>query len=274
MAQPECQGEIMSKQYPVKAGAEAWSAPGTAEQAQTGVVVLHGFTGSPESVLDLAQTLAGHGYAVELPRFPGHGTHWRDMARTRYADWRREAEQALERLRGRCKRVFIVGLSMGGTIGLDIAQARPGHVAGVVPINCTILDREGLLAKLAPILSHILPAVPATSAGLVEDDVAKEGVSESAYTWVPTKAATSLVQQLPRLRGRLKGLKVPLLVTYSAQDHSVPPENSKAVPELVGPDGDVELLELPRSYHLATIDLDRPLLDARIAAFIERVSAG
>ncbi len=262
----------MSKTYPVLDGATAWRTTGVGEHAKTGIVVLHGFTGNPQSVRDLAETLAREGFTIDMPRLPGHGTHWRDMARTRYGDWRAEAENALDRLRAQCTKIFIVGLSMGGTIGLDIAQARPGHVAGVVPINCTILDRDGLLAKLAPLLSHILPAVPAGSAGLVEDDVAKAGVKESAYKWVPTKAATSLVKQLPRLRARLVDLRVPLLVAYSAQDHSVPPENSKAVPDIVGTNGTVTLLELPRSYHLATIDLDRPMLDAAILAFINGIT--
>src|SRR5580704_15003176 len=55
---------------PVLHGAEAFSAPGGPD----GVLVLHGFTGSPFSMRPLADKLAEAGYAVELPRLPGHGT--------------------------------------------------------------------------------------------------------------------------------------------------------------------------------------------------------
>jgi carboxylesterase len=58
------------------------------------------------------------------------------------------------------------------------------------------------------------------------------------------------------------------LVAYSRDDHSVPPDNSKALPGLVGTK-DVTVLELLDSYHVATLDNDLPLLDERIAAFAE-----
>src|SRR5262249_23658650 len=77
---------------PVLTGAEASSAEGAASgpeaRQRTGVGVIHGFSGSPVSTRPLAEALAALGFRVEAPRLPGHGTHPRDMARTRYADWR------------------------------------------------------------------------------------------------------------------------------------------------------------------------------------------
>jgi carboxylesterase len=73
------------------------------------------------------------------------------------------------------------------------------------------------------------------------------------------------------VRARLGQLSCPLLVIYSRDDHSVPPENSKAIPGLVGTKN-VTVLELQESYHVATLDNDLPLLDARIAAFAESVA--
>ena len=53
-----------------------------------GVVVSHGFTGSVQSIAPWARALAEPapgwpGARVVAPRLPGHGTHWRDLARTR-----------------------------------------------------------------------------------------------------------------------------------------------------------------------------------------------
>jgi carboxylesterase len=187
----------------------------------------------------------------------------------RYGDWRWEMDRALSDLVHRGKRVVLVGLSMGGTIALDVACSRPEKVAGVVPINCTILDRAGLLAKAAPVLEHILPVVPAAAAGLIKNDIAKGG-EENAYEMVPVKAGNSFLKQLSRIRIGLESLKVPVLVAYSPEDHSVPAENSRALLRMLQ-GRDVTELVLARSYHLATIDHDFDLLVEKVSAFADRV---
>ncbi|MEZ4225424.1 MAG: alpha/beta fold hydrolase [Polyangiaceae bacterium] len=251
-------------------GAEAWSADGDGDRAQTGIVVTHGFTGNPSSTRPLAEALAGRGFRVELVRLPGHGTSVRDLAKTRYADWRQEVERAASRLRGRCQHVVLVGLSMGGAICLDVASDPDSTIAGVVTINAPVLDREGLLARLAPQLEKILPYVPASAAGLAKNDIAKGG-EENAYAWISAAAGNSFLQQLPRIRAQLKSLGTPLLVAYSPQDHSVPPENSVALARLVP--GPVETLVLTRSYHVATLDWDFELLLDRVTRFADRVTS-
>ena len=93
---------------PILAGAEPFSAGG----GPIGVVVLHGFTGSPQSMRPLAQALAAAGFSVELPLLPGHGTSVGDMVPTRWSDWSSVAEAAYGDLAGRSDRVFVAGLSM------------------------------------------------------------------------------------------------------------------------------------------------------------------
>lgn len=250
------------------AGAEAWSSPGEGALGRIGIVVVHGFTGNPCSTRPFGEALARRGFAIEVPRLPGHGTHWRDMARTRYTDWRAEVEAAVARVRERAHHVLLVGLSMGGALVLDVA-CRDAKIAGVVPINAPVLDREGLLARLAPLLEKVLPVVPASAAGLVENDAARPGVDERAYAWVPAAAGNSLLRELPRLREDLGHLHAPVLVAWSAQDHSVPPANSRAIARLAR-EAQVEELVLERSFHLATLDLDADLLEDRVAAFAAR----
>jgi carboxylesterase len=252
----------------VKPGAESLSRAGQGALAKVGILLVHGFTGSPLSLRPLAELLSKRGFAIEMPRLPGHGTRPRDLLPTRYADWRAAALVALNQLRARTEQVFAVGLSMGGMLVLDLASSEP--IDGVVTINAQILDRGGLIVKLAPLLEKIIPIVPASAAGLTKNDI-KKGGDEGAYDWVAAGAGNSLVRALPELRGRLNRVDSPLLVIYSRDDHSVPPANSKALPALVG-SKNVTLLELEDSYHVATLDNDLPLLDERIAAFAESLS--
>ena len=235
------------------------------------MLLVHGFTGSPASLRPLAELLAGRGFAVELVRLPGHGTHFRDMMSTRYGDWRAEAAAGLTRLAARTERVIALGLSMGGTLVLDLISGAPALVAGAVVINTPVLDRDGILVKLAPLLEHVLPLVPASAAGLKRNDIAKPGMNELAYGWVPAKSGNSLVREFPRIRRQLPDIECAMLVGYSRADHSVPPENSRAILRALR-SKDVTELVLERSFHVATLDYDLELIEERVTAFADRVA--
>ena len=248
---------------PVIEGAEAWRADGDEARGHVGVVVVHGFTGNPVSTRPLGEHLHAEGYTVEVLRLPGHGTTPQDMATTRYADWLAAVEQACDDLTARCDDVVLVGLSMGGTLCLDVGARR--DVAGVVTINAQVLDPEGLVARLAGVLQHLVPMVPASAAGIAEDDI-KAGGTEQAYDRVPAKAGYSLTSALPRVRAQLRSLTAPALVVWSREDHTVPPENSAWLARTLP--GDVRTLELTDSYHVATLDLDQELLFTTISDFV------
>lgn len=245
---------------PIIPGAEPWSAAGEGDRARTGVVVLHGFTGNPNSTRPTGQALAAAGYRVEVPCLPGHGTSVKDLGRTRYADWYDAAQRVVEHVAATTDRVAVVGLSMGGTLTLDLASSRPDLVVAAAVINPQILDPIQALAKLAPVLQYVAPYVPRDLAGLPTGDIARPSADEHAYPKVATRAAQSLIGELPRIRRQLADLSQPLLVAYSPQDHSVPPDNARALRGLVGSDAVTEVV-LERSYHVATLDYDAPALE-------------
>ena len=192
--------------FPVLPGAEPWSSNGSGERSRIGILLAHGFTGSPASLRPLAELLAQRGFAIELVRLPGHGTHFRDMMSTRYEDWRAEVSEGIDRLAARTQRVVALGLSMGGTLVLDLVSQQPARVAGVVVINTPVLERKGILVKLAPFLEHVLPLVPSSAAGLARNDIAKPGTNELAYSWVPAKSGNSLLREFSRIRAQLPSL--------------------------------------------------------------------
>lgn len=249
---------------------EPWSSSGFGERARTGIALIHGFTGSPVSLRPLAEMLGSAGFCVELPRLPGHGTTWRDMLPTRYDDWRAHVAATAKSLRARTDRVVLLGLSMGGTLSLDVASGGGADVAGVISINAQILDRQGIVVKLGPYLEKILPAVPAKVAGLTRNDIAKPHTLEQAYNWVPSAAGNSLLRALPRVRRQLDHVPCPVLVMYSPNDHSVSPENSRALLRLIKSPALDELV-LERSYHVATLDYDQELILERAIAFADRL---
>ncbi len=100
-----------------------------------GVLVVHGFTGSTQSMRYLGESLHRRfGFSVVGPRLPGHGTSPDDMETTGYLDWLGGAEEALRTLAARKRKVFVTGLSVGGTLTLNLAARFGDLVHGVAPI--------------------------------------------------------------------------------------------------------------------------------------------
>lgn len=251
---------------PILPGAEPWSYVAAGDR-QSGAVVLHGFTGNPSSVRGVAQALADEGFHVEMPRLPGHGTVVADMVPTRWRDWAGEAEAAYTRLRGRAEHVVVAGLSMGGALALRLGADHP-EIAGLVCVNpvtqpqvAEILDT---LRGLAADGTELLPGIGS--------DIADPDAKESAYPETPVEALLSLlVDGVAPLSREYAGMRMPLLLMNSPQDHVVEPSNADRLAESYG--GPVERITLERSYHVATQDYDKDLIFKAAAEFATRVVA-
>ena len=214
-----------------------------------GVLVVHGFTGTTQSVRPWAEHLAAAGLTVRAPRLPGHGTRWQDLQATGWDAWYGEVERAFDDLRGRCDTVFAMGLSMGGTLVLRLAELRAGEVAGLVVVNASLgaARRDALLLPLA---SRVLGSLPG-----IASDIAKPGVTELAYDRTPLRAAASLQRAWPVVRRDLSRITCPVLVYRSAVDHVVGPASVRLLLERVS-STDVTCVTLAESYHVATLDND------------------
>ena len=77
------------------------------------------------------------------------------MIPTRYDDWRAEVVRSAKLLASRTDKLVLCGLSMGGTLSLDVASSGDVKPAGVVTINAQILDRKGIVVTLGPYLEKL-----------------------------------------------------------------------------------------------------------------------
>jgi carboxylesterase len=241
-------------------GAEPWQAEG----GPVGVLVVHGFTGNPQSMRPLAEAFAAAGLTVSLPLLPGHGTRVEDMVATRWADWSSAVERAYDELAARCEAVCVAGLSMGGTLALELA-ARSPEVRGLVLVN-PLADgtAPGITETVTQLRGLGEPLVPG-----IGSDIALEGSVESAYPMTPVDPLLSLHAALADLR--LSEIACPVLLCTSPQDHVVEPVSSDLVAAAVR--GPVERVALERSFHVATLDHDAALIEERAVEFVRRVTA-
>jgi carboxylesterase len=243
---------------PVLPGAEPFSADG----GRTGVLVLHGFTGSPQSLRPWAQYLAGAGCTVRLPLLPGHGTSVTDMARTNWTDWYGTASATFDELRQRCDEVFVLGLSMGGTLALRLAELRP-DVTGLVIVNASVVSQDRRL-MLLPVMKHLLPSLPG-----IGSDIKRSGATELAYDRVPLRALASLRKAWAVVRGDLVRINCPVLHYRSRTDHVVEPRSGELLRSGIR---DLHEVVLEESYHVATLDNDSTTIFTGSLDFIRQYS--
>lgn len=238
-------------------GAEPFAADG----GPVGVLLIHGFTGSPASMTPWGRDLAERGHTVRVPRLPGHGTSWQDMNTTRWHDWYAEVDAALTDLRSRCDRVAVGGLSMGGCLALKLAEVRPADVDALVLVNPAVNLRR-LDLRLVPALQHLLPSMPG-----IGNDINKDGADEIGYDRTPLKALASQLKMWKLVRADLGSVRCPLLYFRSVDDHVVDDSSQQIITSGVASQVS-DFVELADSFHVATLDHDAPLIFARSAAFI------
>jgi carboxylesterase len=237
------------------------TAPYAADGGPIGAVLCHGLTGMPGSMRPWGEALAAAGLTVRVPLLPGHGTRWQDANRVTWQDWYATLEATVDEVRAACTHTFVMGLSMGGTLVLRLAEQRGDDIAGIVAVNASLFTTRKD-AKLLPLIRHLVPGLPP-----VGNDIKKPDTVEPAYPKLPVKAAYQLSLLWKLTNADLAKLTQPLLVMTSRGDHVVEPENSERLINGVG-STDKRHIWLEDSYHVATMDNDLPLIIDESLGFI------
>lgn len=232
---------------------------------RVGVLLTHGFTGSPASIRPWGEALGQRGYGVAVPRLPGHGTTWQELNATTWADWYSELTTTFDAMCATHDVVVVGGLSMGGALTLRLAADRPHEVAGIVVVNPAVATRRRDV-HLLPVLKHVVGSLPGIS-----EDIKKPGVSEKAYTRTPLRAAHSMMRAWTPLVADLPKVTAPLLYFRSEEDHVVDDLSEAMILRRIG-STDVTMTRLHDSYHVATLDNDADRIYNDSAAFVARVA--
>jgi carboxylesterase len=236
---------------------------------RTGVLCLHGFTGSPHTMKPVSDAIAAAGFDVSVPCLPGHGTVVEDMLDTTWADWSATAEAAYADVRAAHERVVLVGLSMGGTLTAWLAS-RHDDVDAAAFINPMVLPVD-------PVMQDMVREMVATGevfapqVGTGRSDIADPDAVENAYAETPLRPVLTLFEAVDRLQPDLAKITCPVVIMTSPQDHVVDPAASDLLASKVS--GPVERVTLPRSYHVATHDYDKQLVIDTVLDLVRRTDA-
>lgn len=244
-------------------GAEPWSHIGS---GTSGVLVVHGFTGSPSSMRGVAEACAAAGFHVELPQLTGHGTAVADLVPARWSDWSADVEAAYQTLRQRCDKIVVIGLSMGGALTLWLAVHHP-EIAGIVCINPVAQPLpDEFMNGLEALVNDGVESIPS-----IGSDIADPTVKELSYDATPVCALHSLfVDGVNNFVKLYPSVQVPMLLLNSVNDHVVDPKQSDYLVEHYG--GKIERVMLERSFHVATQDYDKSIIFEKSVAFARQMT--
>lgn len=263
MTDPASASALLPGAEPFEATPAGWGEGGG---PRIGVLLCHGFTGSPQSLRPWAEHLLTEGFRVSLPLLPGHGTQWTDLQTTSWQDWYTELDRALGRLLADCDEVYVTGLSMGGGLALRIAEQHGAAIRGLVLVNPSV-KRNKPVELAIPVVSRLIPSLPG-----IASDIKRPDTAEVGYDRVPLKGALQLTKLWQTVAADLSKVTVPVLLFRSQVDHVVHPSNSALV--LAGISStDVREVVLPDSYHVATLDNDAPAIFTGTVEFIRRLSS-
>ncbi len=229
---------------------------------RTGLLLIHGFTGSPGEMRPLAEHLAQEGYSVTVPILAGHCCTVEEMNRTSYSDWIQSAYNAYTELACSTDRIIVVGHSMGGLIAVYLANRY--KVAGVVSV-CTPIHFVNWGARLAPVIGLFKPVHTGRSTRNPEVNQYLGG-----YDAMPLRAVRSLTRLRNIVRDELGSLRTPILVQQARYDMTVRPSSAQYIYDHVGSESK-EIRWYERSGHMLPVDVDRKEVWADVLALVRRV---
>jgi carboxylesterase len=252
------------------ATAEPFFFPGEGDNAKTGCLVTHGFTGTPKEVRWLGEYLNRQGYTVCGVRLNGHATKPEDMIRSRWQDWLLSIEDGYNLLRSCTEQVFLLGLSMGGMLSLTMASRLP--VRGVVAMS-TPYDLPSTLIPFWAIrfLSQFKPYLrkgKVPGSGWFDPVAYKQHV---AYPLNPIRSGVELKTLINEMHAALPKVHMPVLLIHSRDDDYVVRDSMEKIHAALG-SVDKQMLWVEGGGHVITEEPTRETVFKAAADFIKRVA--
>lgn len=232
------------------------------EGNETGILLLHGFTGSPHEMRETAYSFAEKNYTVSLPLLSGHGTNVKDLAHCEWTDWFEDTKQALFKIRKNCKNVFVIGLSTGASLALHLAAHY--QVEGVIALSPALFLKEKI-TRLLPYVPPFFYYRKKTKGPDISDLKARQ--EAVAYQKTPIKAAKEILKLYKHLIMDLPEIYTPTLIVQSVQDHVVDFKGAQWIYDHIS-SKEKQFLKLKKSFHVVTLDIEKNIVNREMETFI------
>jgi len=235
-------------------------------EGKTGILLVHGFTGSTADLQPMGLFYQKMGYTVYAPLLKGHGTSPEDMAKTRWPDWWQSTLNGYDHLADfGCTKIAVAGLSMGGLLSLRLSLYRP--VEAIISMNPAVMVRDKKL-RWAKYIRYFVDKAPRKQPK--EEHIEKHIYP---YPYTPVVCAASLWSFINIVKKELPRIKRPVLIQQGEKDETVFPEGASYIYKAIGSNYR-EVKYYPKSGHIITLDKERERLFLDGEAFLRKVIRG
>lgn len=227
----------------------------------TGILLIHGFNGSPTDMEYLGDYLKEKGFCISNVLLNGHGTALKDLRYTNHLDWIKSAEEAYQELSKHCEEIFIAGLSMGGAIGLQLAHKY--NIKGIISLSTPmkILYKQYCIAFL---VKHVRFLAEKEAKAIIQKDS-----YIISYDRTPLKSLVNLLQLINIVKGSLHNMDKPILIMQSYSDGKVHPSSANFIYKTVA-STDKSIIFLHKSGHIITCDCEKEQVFEEVYNFISK----
>lgn len=222
-------------------------------------LIIHGYTGGPYEVDPLADFLRENtDWHVEVPTLPGHGEQL-SLKNASYKNWIQSAEAALEPLRKKYEKVYVIGFSMGGMIAAYLAAKYQ-------------IDKLVLLAPSGKYLSF--KQIGLDIATCIGDGIRGDLSKNKLYNHykkklgvVPLKANIEFMKLVRFTRRYLDKVNSPVLIAHGQLDGMVPYKTAYYLDKEIHSE-EKEVVVFERSRHLICLGEDKDTLNGMVYQFL------
>ena len=245
------------------------------ERKPYGILIVHGFASSLDSVIEIEPPLKFLGFPIRMPVLRGHGGKSPETLHgVTWHDWVADADGALKDLLTEVERVIIVGHSMGGLIALKLAADHPDVVDSIILAAAAIhlaspLASGHILHFLVPLIIRLfrkwdLPPVY-TDKSLARND--------TNYHWAPMDSIVSFLELSEETCRFLPEIRVPALILQSRKDTTVAPESAEIIYKRIStPTEQKKIIWFDETEHEMFRDCEREAIIKAIVGYVkERV---
>lgn len=236
-----------------------------------GVLLLHGFTGTPDSLRPVANRLHEAGFTVQVPLLAGHGTTPEKCAQTNHRDWYQSAQKAFMELNAKCSKIFVSGLSMGGLLTLKLAYEFPQMISGIACLATPIYLKKWVRLIL-PFIWHSPVRFFWRYQRKMDIDMKDPQAKQNFWNYdqMPLSCIISILNLQHEVRHQLHRIESPTLLIHSRHDSTAPYDSMNMIAR--GLSARVtETVTLENSYHVITLDFDREMVAKKIHDFFKRL---
>lgn len=237
-----------------------------------GALIIHGFSGTPGCFGNLTGQIKSLGLPYRAPILSGHGEKTPDALKgVNWQEWILDCERAMLEVLTEAEKVVIIGHSMGGCIGLNLAADHREHidsliVAGGSPVTVSPFGPGRPLHFLAPIFLKTKKQWVTTPI-FTDPEYARY---DTRYAWVPVEAFFPLFDLIKVTRKRLPEVNIPILILHSKNDTTNSPEGVDVlINNISTPKDQKQLVWFERTEHEMFLDCEQEDVIRTVVEYIQ-----